>query len=184
MRVIAGEAKGRKLITVDAPGLRPTGDKLKGAMFSSLGAAVVDERVLDLYAGSGALGIEALSRGAAHAVFVDEDLDAVSVISKNLAHTGLADRSEVVASQVEFFLQQPNKEPFMLVLMDPPYAVGIPSDMLGSLRVNGYVIEGSRVVIEVSSKLLPIEGVPGYQITNEKKYGGSALIYLRATGGE
>lgn len=182
MRVIAGEAKGRKLLTIDEDGLRPSGDKLKGALFSSLGPRVVDAEVLDLYAGSGALGIEALSRGAERCTFVEANPRAARVIMQNLENTRLADRAQVVVSEAAAFVARSAHGPSDIVVMDPPYAVGIPLDVLGSLVAKGHLDAGSVVVVEVSAKQA-IDHVPGFELTKTKKYGGSALIYLRPTGG-
>lgn len=182
LRVIAGEAKGRKLLTVDDPGLRPSGDKLKGAMFSSLGPLVIDAIVLDLFAGSGALGIEALSRGARRCTFVDSDRDAVGVIEQNLQNTRLADRAEVLVLDVATYAAGKARQPADVVVMDPPYAVGPPLDVLGSLLEKGHLHTESVLVLEVSAKQA-IDQIPGFEVTKRKQYGGSALIYLRPAGG-
>lgn len=182
MRVIAGEAKGRKLLTLDDPGLRPSGDKLKGAMFSSLGSLVIDAIVLDLFAGSGALGIEALSRGAKRCTFVEADPSAALVIEQNLRNTRLDDRGEVAVVDVATFVAGPARHQADLVVMDPPYAVGPPVDVLGSLLDKGHLHAGSVLVLEVSAKQV-IDHVPGFELTKRKQYGGSALIYLRPAGG-
>lgn len=182
VRVIAGEAKGRKLLTLDDRGLRPSGDKLKGALFSSLGPQVIDAVVLDLYAGSGALGIEALSRGAKRCTFVESDQKAARVIEQNLVNTGLSDRAEVVIADVASFAAGPVSKAVDVVVMDPPYAVGPPVDVLGSLVEKGHLRAGSVVVVEVSAKQT-VDPIPGFELTKMKKYGGSALIYLRPTEG-
>ena len=104
MRVIAGEAKGRKLAGLRSGTLRPTTDRVREALFSTLGPDVAGARVLDLYAGSGALGIEALSRGASLAVFVDRDPEAVGAVEANLHLTKLADRAQVVRQTAERFV--------------------------------------------------------------------------------
>jgi 16S rRNA (guanine966-N2)-methyltransferase len=128
VRVIAGEAKGFRLKGPPGPGTRPMADKIKGALFStlaSLGAA--PERVLDLYAGTGSLGIEALSRGAEWADFVEQSAAAAAVVRANLAHTKFTERARVHQQAVLAFVQQserarPAAPAYDLVLLDPPYA--------------------------------------------------------------
>ncbi|MER3469301.1 MAG: 16S rRNA (guanine(966)-N(2))-methyltransferase RsmD, partial [Thermoflexus sp.] len=100
MRVISGSAKGRRLKSLPGAGTRPIADRVKTALFDILGASVVGARVLDLFAGTGSVGIEALSRGAAEAVFVEKDPRAVRVLRENLQRTGLADRARVVRGDV------------------------------------------------------------------------------------
>ena len=122
MRVIAGSAKGMRLGPVP-PGVRPVSDRAREGLFSSLAPRCRDARVLDLYAGTGALGIEALSRGAEHAVFVDRAYEASAAIRDNLDRTRLADRATVVTQDVAAFVAEhaPTAGPFDLVLLDPPY---------------------------------------------------------------
>src|SRR3954452_1514587 len=119
MRAIAGSAGGGRL-AVPTRGVRPTMDRVKAAIFSSLGETVIGARVLDLFAGTGALGIEALSRGAANARFVDHDRQAVAVIERNLAKTKLSGR--VVQRDVFDFLRGPiSQESYDIIFADPPY---------------------------------------------------------------
>ncbi len=178
MRVIAGEAKGRRLAAIRAPGIRPTADRVREALFSALGPAVAGARVLDLYAGSGALGIEALSRGAALAVFVEQARGAVDVILANLALTGLEDRARVVGSTVERFLDAGRGGPFDLVLIDPPYAEGPPTHQLRSLAAGPLLAPGASVVVEGRG---PDAGPPvdGLELVSVRRYGESSLAFLR-----
>jgi 16S rRNA (guanine966-N2)-methyltransferase len=119
MRVIAGSAGGVRL-AVPKRGVRPTMDRVKAAIFSSLGEAIIGARVLDLFAGSGALGIEALSRGAASAIFVEDDRQSAEAIEKNLAKTNLQGR--VRGQNVfDFLRQRSNAEKFQIIFADPPY---------------------------------------------------------------
>ena len=119
MRVIAGSAGGIRL-AVPKSGVRPTMDRVKAAIFSSLGEAIIGARVLDLFAGSGALGIEALSRGAASAIFVEDDRQSAEAIEKNLAKTNLQGR---VRDQdvFDFLRQRSNADKFQIIFADPPY---------------------------------------------------------------
>lgn len=123
MRVIAGEAKGFHLKGPPSRGTRPMADKIKGALFSMLGSLGVEPgRVLDLYAGTGSLGIEALSRGADWADFVEQNAAAAAVVRANLAHTKFADAAEVFQMPVAAFLASHRGPPYELIILDPPYA--------------------------------------------------------------
>lgn len=178
MRVVAGIAKGRALKLDRRGGIRPTSDKLKEALFSTLGTAVQGRKVLDLFAGSGALGIEALSRGAESATFVDSSRSAALSIRQNLEATGFTRNAVVIHRKVERFVAEAPAERFGLVLMDPPYADGLPSEVLLRLREGGFLESGALVVIEVSSRLRPVEPPDGFQLDGHRRYGDSALLYL------
>ena len=121
MRVIAGTSKGRRLFSPDWEGLRPTSDRLRGTLFDVLGDAVEGARVVDGCAGTGAVGIEALSRGAGHVLFIDRDPRAVSLITRNVAHCGLGDRCIIRQAGLPAALRRPPVQAFDLILLDPPY---------------------------------------------------------------
>lgn len=130
MRVITGAARGRKLITL--PGtdtVRPTAERVKEAIFSAIQFDIEGRRVLDLFAGSGQLGIEALSRGADNAVFVDASPESVGVVNKNLAATGLRDKAKVAKCDFQSFLVR-NTDTFDIAFLDPPYNSGVLADAL------------------------------------------------------
>ncbi|MCC7417502.1 MAG: 16S rRNA (guanine(966)-N(2))-methyltransferase RsmD [Acidobacteria bacterium] len=124
MRVIAGTHKGRRLQAPTWSGLRPTSDRLRETLFDILAPRVVGARVLDVYAGTGAIGIEALSRGAASAVFVEQDRRARALIARNLAHCGIAEGCAIIQSSAERALDELRARgaAFDLILLDPPYA--------------------------------------------------------------
>src|SRR5438034_1300550 len=121
MRVIAGSLKGRRLKSPTWEGLRPTSDKLRETLFNVVGSRVVGARVLDGYAGTGALGIEAISRGAAHVTFVERDRRAQALIAANLAHCGVADGYVIIRGSFARALSDLDDILFDLVLLDPPY---------------------------------------------------------------
>ena len=185
--MIAGEAKGRRLTGIRSSAIRPTSDRVREALFSALGAAVPGARVLDLYAGSGALGIEALSRGAAGAVFVDSDREAVAAIRANLALTGTEDRASVVRSPVSGFLAAGRaagrQDLFDLVFLDPPYAQGPPVKDLEALVAGGFLDAGAWVVLETRGPDLPAP-VEGLEVVSRRRYGDTTLVFLRPSGAE
>jgi 16S rRNA (guanine(966)-N(2))-methyltransferase RsmD len=183
LRVIAGSARGRKLV---APRhhARPTTDRTKEALFSSLGAATVaGATVLDLYAGSGALAIEALSRGAARAVLVDRDPSAEAAIRANLRTTGFADVARVQRSTVAAFLTSTIAEaPFDLLFLDPPYGVsGAEVDrVLASLAEHRLVAIGGTVVVERPKAGEPVTMPAQWGIERERAYGDTLLVVAHA----
>ncbi len=129
MRVITGIAKGKRLITREGTDVRPTTERVKEALFSILQFDLEGRRVLDLFAGSGQLGIEALSRGAASAVFVDSSAQSIKVIQQNLQNTGLSQNAQVVCSDFASYLAG-NTGTFDIVFLDPPYRKGMLEDAI------------------------------------------------------
>ena len=178
MRVIAGSAKGRALARVP-PGVRPVSDKVREGLFSSLGDLVEGARVADLFAGTGALGIEALSRGADEAYFVERDPRSLAAIRENLERTGLASRGIVVRSEVRRFLRRPATERFDLVFLDPPYDDGV-DEVLALLDGNTLLKPGAAVVlsrgVRSSTDVIPVHWV----VARRLSYGDSVVTLFRS----
>jgi len=181
MRVIAGRAGGVRLMS-PKNGVRPTMDRVKAAIFSSLGEIVIGARVLDLFAGTGALGIEALSRGADSALFVDEDRQSVSAIEKNLSKTHLAGR--VRQQDVFGFLKNASAtaEKFQIVFADPPYdKMKSGESFTEKLLANGaipWLLERDGVFV---LEKRPGEDVPStklWQVNRQKTYGATEVLFL------
>jgi 16S rRNA (guanine966-N2)-methyltransferase len=181
MRVIAGELGGRKLQT-PAGGVRPTSDRVREALFQRLGD-FADARVLDLYAGSGALGIEALSRGAARAVFVERSARAVAVVRANLAQLGIADRARVVHADAIAAIRSlaRGSERFDLVFADPPYASDELARTFAVLGEAGIVVPGGMLVAETQQRV-EVPDAPGFAELDRRRYGDSVLVRLVASG--
>ena len=143
MRVITGEARGRRLETLQGDDVRPTTDKVKEAIFSSIQFDIQGRTFLDLFAGSGQMGIEALSRGAKSAVFVDSSIKAVNIVRKNLNSVGFYDRAKVLHTDSIGYLNMIT-EPFDIVYLDPPYGVGLLQEALPvvaeKIRKTGIII--------------------------------------------
>jgi len=177
VRVIAGHAKGRRLKSPPGQGTRPMMDRVKEALFSSLGSRVPGSDVLDLYAGSGALGIEALSRGAASAVFVEQGWKALQALRSNLEAVGLG--GEIVGGTAEEFLATSGGS-FDLMFIDPPYRLSLAllGDVLaaaGDRLGNG----GVMVVHRRAGEAAP-PAPPGLSRIDERRYGDTQLwIYQR-----
>jgi 16S rRNA (guanine966-N2)-methyltransferase len=175
MRVIAGTAGGRRLAAPKDPQTRPISDKVKESLFGSIGERIAGARVLDLYAGSGAIGIEALSRGAAETTFVERARPALNVIRENLARTGLADRATVEASSVEAFLAATSGGPWDVVVLDPPYAerrLDVPLD-----RLRAHLAPGGLVVVKHFWRT-PMPTDTGLAVTRSRRFGETALTFL------
>jgi pantetheine-phosphate adenylyltransferase/16S rRNA (guanine(966)-N(2))-methyltransferase RsmD len=175
LRVIAGTAGGTRLAPVPR-GVRPTSDRVRESLFNSLGQFFEGGGVLDLYAGTGALGIEALSRGSAHAVFVEQDRRARTVIHENLRRTGFADRAEVLGGEVEAMLGRlvGRGDRFDLIFADPPYRIA--AEVGGILhRLRSLLAPGGRVAIE--SGEAPVEGAGGKKGVT-RRYGGTFITIL------
>jgi 16S rRNA (guanine966-N2)-methyltransferase len=173
-RIVAGTAGGRQL-AVPKRGTRPTSDRVREALFSAVEAALDLDgaRVLDLYAGSGALGLEALSRGAATAVLVESDASAVAVLRKNIAAIGLPG-AVARPGRVAAVLAEPPGEPFDLVLADPPYALD-PNPDLVALAANGWLAPGSLVILERARRSAPPDWPPPLVPARVRRYGDTEL---------
>jgi 16S rRNA (guanine966-N2)-methyltransferase len=143
MRVVGGSARGRRLVAPPGDTTRPTIDRVREAVINALWSRGLVEgaRVLDLFAGSGAMGVEALSRGAAHATFVDDDAQARKAVTANLRATGLADQAEVVADRAERFLARYAGPPYDLAFCDPPYVFDRWDELLAALPAPFVVTE-------------------------------------------
>jgi 16S rRNA (guanine966-N2)-methyltransferase len=176
-RIVAGTLGGRRLVVPRGETTRPTSDRVREALFSALDArgVVHGARVVDLYAGSGALGLEAASRGAASVILVDANRQAVEAARRNVHELGLS-RVSVVLSSAERFLAGPVKVPADLVFADPPYATGEDdvAAVLAALAAQ-WVAPGAVVVVERSSRTLEPTWPPGLVRTDVRRYGETAL---------
>ena len=176
MRVVTGTAGGLRLVAPQGRETRPTSDRVREATFNALGSldAIEGARVLDLFAGSGALGIEALSRGAAHATFVERDRAALDAIKANLATTGLADAASVVAADATSFVSS-GPPSFDLALLDPPYGYDGWDALLAALPADLAVVESDR----------PVDPGEGWTVVRSRRYGTTVVgIFRRATSAE
>jgi len=175
VRVVAGSVRGRRISAPPGTDTRPTTDRVREAMFNALGSlgAVDGAVVADLFAGSGALGIEALSRGAASAHFVESDRRAVAVIEENLSTLGLDDRGVVLRRPVEVALDD-LPVPLDLVLADPPYAFDGWAALLADLATR---LAGDGLVVIESGRAVALP--PGWERVRERTYGGTVVLFAR-----
>ncbi len=176
MRVITGTARGMLLSTLEGKDVRPTTDKVKESLFNIVQFDIEGRRVLDLFAGSGQLGIEALSRGAAHATFVDRSPKAVAVVKKNLEHTKLAPMATVRQEEASTFLLK-SRDTFDLAFLDPPYGKGVIADVLPKLsdRMSDYGIIVCESALEEE---LP-EEAGSFSAAKSYRYGKIKLTLYR-----
>jgi len=183
-RIVAGSAGGRRL-AVPRRGTRPTSDRVREALFSAVEAAMdlTDARVLDLYAGTGALGLEALSRGAGHALLVESDPGALAVLRANIATLGLTGALARQA-RVTAVLADPPDEPFDLVFADPPYALDGPALRadLDALVTNGWLRSGALVIVERARRSGPPDWPAALPPGKVRRYGDTELHWAGPYG--
>ena len=182
MRVIAGEKRHLLLKTLSDLSIRPTTDKIKETLFNMIQFNIPGTNFLDLFAGSGAIGIEALSRGAVKATFVDNNDRAISVIKENLEHTKLTDRALVLKSDAALSLENLSRknEVYGVVFMDPPYDKDLYRPVFQKLAKSNLIDENTIIILEVSLKddAIGIEDL-GYKITKIKKYKSNKHIFFK-----
>jgi len=181
LRIIAGTAKGRKLFPPRDRTIRPTSDRAREAVFNILDKEVVGAKVLDLFAGTGALGLEALSRGARQAVFIDLAKAAVTLIKKNVLLCGFSEQSLIIQRDLRkglFFLQEfVAGEPFNLIFLDPPYGQGLGLEILNNIgRMQLLAANGQVVVEEETWAALP-QRAGGLVLSDHRCYGEAGIWF-------
>jgi len=187
MRIITGSAKGLKLKTPQGLDIRPTSDKVKGSVFNILAGKIVDSAVADLFAGTGNLGLEALSRGAVSAVFVDNSLASINLLKQNLALTKLIDQAEIlktdVLTAIDKFIRQNRR--FDLIFCDPPYNRGLVSAVIRRID-NSSLLQPEGIIIMEHSKheIIPLD-VVNLQVKRYQSYGETLVSFIsnNQTGG-
>lgn len=189
MRVVAGEAKGRKLKAPDTLGTRPIIDRVKTALFDILSPEVADTRFLDLFGGVGSVGIEALSRGASHATFIEMNYKVLKLLRENLQITGLADRAETLHGDAFKFLQQNSvssqasgKSAYDIIYVAPPQYQSMAARALELLDSSPLVADGGLVIVQIHPK--EREGVAAIPckrlvLSDERRYGSTLLMFYR-----
>jgi 16S rRNA (guanine(966)-N(2))-methyltransferase RsmD len=180
MRIISGTSKGRRLWAQKGQAVRPTSDRVKQSVFNILGDAVEGKRVLDLFAGTGNLGIEALSRGAKKALFVEKERQALRLIQRNLFQCGMNDRSEILPKDVRRAIRVLHQrgDSFDVILMDPPYEKGLIHQTLIQLQSHPIHHRDSILIIEhVRREPLP-KTLAGWDLIREREMGDTVISFL------
>lgn len=180
MRVITGSARGCRLNTLPGEDTRPTTEKVKEGLFSAIQFEIEGRRVLDLFAGSGQLGIEALSRGATACIFVDQNPAAVPIIRENLRRAKLEEYAQVISTDAVGYLRRP-KERFDLVFLDPPYASGLLDSVLPA--VAPLVNDGGLIVCETDGETILPDCIDRFCLDRTRRYGRICLWFYRFNKG-
>lgn len=188
MRIVAGRHRGRRLEAPAGGDIRPTGDRVREALFDILahaafagggGWTLAGVRVLDAFAGSGALGLEALSRGAAHATFMDTATAALAAVRRNADRLGEGERATLLRADPARPPAAP--APCALVLMDPPYRSGLAGPALQALKAQGWLAEDAIAVVELAARE-DFAPPPGLVVADSRTYGAARLVFLVAAG--
>ena len=182
MRIIGGDFKGKKLASLRGSATRPTADRVRESIFNITASIIQDTAVLDLFAGTGALGLEALSRGAASAVFIDSEIPAVKIIEKNIISCRVSDRARVIRWDIRRNLNclSAAVPVFDLVFMDPPYHADLTTPALKHLIKQGILKNNAAVIVEHASTVPIIPGIAGLKLTDQRIYGKTGVSFFRA----
>src|SRR6185369_6073159 len=181
MRIVGGRLRGRALAAPKSQAIRPTADRLRESLFNILahahGDPVSGARVLDLFAGTGALGLEALSRGASFALFVDDGAEARALLRENVATLGLGGITRIFRRDATKLGAAHPVEPFSLAFLDPPYGMGLAEQALASARAGGWLLPDALVVVEEATGAFRVP--EGYEEIERRAYDDTELIFLR-----
>jgi 16S rRNA (guanine966-N2)-methyltransferase len=181
MRIVGGRLRGRVLTGPNTGAIRPTADRLRESLFNILihgyGDPVTGARVLDLFAGTGALGLEAMSRGAAFALFVDDGAEARALIRGNVEALGLGGTTRIFRRDAAKLGSAHPVEPFSLVFADPPYGKGLAEHSLQSARAGGWLMPDALIVVEEAAKTF--QTPPGFQEIERRTYDDTEFTFLR-----
>lgn len=185
MRIVAGSLRGRPLIRPQNDAIRPTSDRVRGAIFNILAHSATDmsiegARVLDLFAGTGALGLEALSRGAAFCLFVEKSVQARRLIERNIDALGVADRAEVRATDA-MKLGSVQHDAFTLAFLDAPYGKGLAEKALVAAADGGWLAPGALAVVEERSDVA-INWPEGFEVMDARQWGDTQALFARFRG--
>lgn len=177
LRIITGSAKGKKLVSLEGEATRPTSDRIKGAMFSSIQFDIENRAVLDLFAGTGQLGLEAMSRGAASVTFVDAERDAMEIVKKNAQSTGFFSQCRYsVADWRNFIRKASGRDRYDLVFIDPPYAMECCTDAARRLAEAKVIIPGAILVLESGSETVDTSTLPDFEVIKQTSYGKKTAL--------
>ena len=188
MRVIGGKWRGRRLLAPTGRGVRPTGDRVREALFNILehgrhtggdGSPLPDAAVLDAFAGTGALGIEALSRGAASATFLEKERASIRIVERNIAACGAT--AEATVRQGDALMPPPAPHPCDIVFLDPPYGEDLAEPALTALSAAGWIADGALCVVELRKKDA-FTAPEGFVVLDDRHYGATRVILLRREG--
>ena len=181
MRIITGKAKGKKLFTLEGDATRPTSERIKGAIFSAIQFDIEGRRVLDLFAGSGQMGLEALSRGAVGATFIDSSREAMEIVKKIARATNLFDGCKFIVSDGANYLRKSaGREKFDLVFIDPPYAMNLCKKSVEALLRYEVLRDGAIVVLESGDEEINLSAAPysSFEVIKSTSYGKKTAVNI------
>lgn len=179
MRIISGIWKGRGLKAVKGDLVRPTADKVKGAIFNILGSKVNSARILDLFAGTGNLALEALSRGAESAVLVENNKQALQILRENLAKLGAENRVKVFRMDAFAFLKLNRPEKFDIIFIDPPYHRGMAAKAVSLLKNHSLLSSAGVIVLEAASDDTILDDIDPLEVRITKEYGNTKVWFIQ-----
>lgn len=179
LRIITGTAKGKRIETLEGEATRPTSERIKEAVFSSIQFDVENRRVLDLFAGSGQLGLEALSRGAQSVSFIDSEREAIDIVKKNARTCGFFDVCRYIVSDWRNYIRKASgKDKYDLVFIDPPYSMECCADALKRLVSAGLLENGSIVVLESGTEDVKAEDFSDFEVIKSTHYGKKTFVNI------
>ncbi|MCK9443532.1 MAG: 16S rRNA (guanine(966)-N(2))-methyltransferase RsmD [Tissierellaceae bacterium] len=181
MRVVSGTRKGHKLKVSKGLDVRPTEDRIKESLFNILGTINSDSMVLDAFGGSGSIGIEFLSRGAKHCVFIDNNKKSIEIIKENLNHTRFLEKSTVYHGDVFRLLGFLRKKNFLFdyIYIDPPFGEGLTHKMLHYINKEDILKEQGRVIVEHESKLILEDSLLNFSTVDKREYGSKTITFYK-----
>lgn len=184
MRIISGTAKGTKLYTLEGTETRPTLDRVKEAIFSIISSDIVQAQVLDLFSGSGAIGLEFASRGAKKVYLCDKSKEACEIIKKNINKTHLEQKIELINSDYIEAIKKIKKEQFDIIYLDPPYKTNFIKEAICEMLKSEILTETTLIIAETDEKeriIKQIEEIKNIELIKEKKYGRANILFLKKT---
>jgi 16S rRNA (guanine966-N2)-methyltransferase len=181
MRIISGKARGTKLYTLDGTATRPTLDRVKESLFNIIQNDIEDSTVLDLFSGSGAIGLEFLSRGAKRAVLCDSSKDAIKIIKQNVQKTHFEEKVEVYNMEFTKLVERLQNQKFDIIYIDPPYATDFIKISLEKIIEYKLVNENTKIIVETDDETRILNQIEkmDVEITDKRKYGRATIIFLK-----
>ena len=179
LRIITGSAKGKKLKTLEGEATRPTSERIKEAIFSAIQFDLEQRRVLDLFAGSGQMGLEALSRGAASVMFIDSAREAIDVVKENARFVGFFDKSRFLVSDYRNYIRKASgRDKFDLVFIDPPYAMQCCAEAAKKLGESGMLANGAILVLESGEEEIDLSSLTSFEVIKSTHYGKKSFVNI------
>ena len=179
VRIIKGTAKGKKLYSPEGESTRPTSDRIKGAMFSSIQFDIEDRRVLDLFAGTGQLGLEAMSRGAERVTFVESDREVMEIVKKNARLCGFFEKCRYSVSDWRNFIRKASgRDIYDLVFIDPPYAMECCTEAARRLADAEVIIPGAILVLESGDERIDMDRLSDFEVIKSTEYGKKTALNI------